>query len=116
MPAKLQGGDLDRRITILRDVGTTASAYNEHVENFTDLVTISAKRTDVSAGEAYRSAEVGAQLTARFVVRWSTIAASITPVDRLRFKGKVYNITAVRERAETRNQWREIDAVVRADK
>lgn len=116
MPAKLQGGELDRRITILRDVGTTASAYNEHVENFQDLVTIAARRRDVSDGEAYRSAEVGAQLTARFIVRWSTVTESITPLDRLRFRGKVYNITGVKEVIETRNQWREISAIMRADK
>lgn len=116
MPAKLQGGDLDRRITILRDVGTTASAYNEHVENFQDLVTISASRKDASGAEAYRSAEVGAQISARFTVRWSTLTASITPLDRIRFRGKVYNITLVRDRADGRNDWREIDAVVRADK
>lgn len=116
MPAQTQAGDLDRRITILRDVGAATSAYNEHVENFQDLVTLSARRRDVSDGEAYRSAEVGAQLTARFLVRWSTVTESITPLDRIRFRGKVYNITGVKEVADTRNQWREISAVMRADK
>lgn len=113
MPAQRQGGTFDRRITILRR-DTETTSYNEKRETFTDLATVAAGRRDVSAAEAYRSAEIGAQLTTRFVVRWSTVTASVTPLDRVRFRNDVYNITAVRDVG--RNDYREIDAVVRADK
>jgi SPP1 family predicted phage head-tail adaptor len=105
-------GELDRRITIQRAT-VTLNEFNEPIETWGDLTTVWAKRRDASATESYRAQEVGAEITARFTIRWSTTAASVTPRDRLNFDGRLYNITAVRDVG--RNQWREIDAVARAD-
>jgi SPP1 family predicted phage head-tail adaptor len=106
-------GDLDHRVEIHRLTGVV-NAYNEPVEVYALYATFWASRTDSSAGEAYRAREVGAELTARFAVRYSPQSATITPKDRLVLEsGGTYNITAVRE--VERNQWLEIDAVVRAD-
>jgi SPP1 family predicted phage head-tail adaptor len=105
-------GVLDRRITIQRAT-VTLNEFNDPIETWSDLTTVWAKRRDASATESYRAQEVGAQISARFTIRWSTTAASVTPTDRLSFDGRLYNITAVRDVG--RNQWREIDAVARAD-
>jgi SPP1 family predicted phage head-tail adaptor len=105
-------GELDRRITIQRAT-VTRNEFNEPIESWGDLTTVWAKRRDASAAEAYRAQEVGAEITARFTVRWSMIAATVNPSDRLSFEGKLYNITAVRDVG--RKQWREIDAVARAE-
>lgn len=110
-----QAGDLDRRVTIERAT-RTPNAFNEDVDVWSTLTTVAARRMDVSDAESYRAQEVGATISTRFLVRWSTLIDTVTPVDRLVFKGDVYNITAVREPAGTRNQWREISAVKRADK
>jgi SPP1 family predicted phage head-tail adaptor len=105
-------GDLDRRITIQR-AATTLNEFNEPIETWGDLTTVWARRRDASATESYQAQEVGAQLTARFTIRWSTTVESVNPRDRLSFEGRLYNITAVRDIG--RNQWREIDAVARVD-
>jgi SPP1 family predicted phage head-tail adaptor len=113
MPDKFGSGDLDRRITILRPE-ITFNEFNEPIETFVALMTVSAKRSDVSAGEAFRAQEVGAQLTTRFTLRWSDRAATVDARHRVRFGGRDYNITGIRER-EDRERWIEIDAVVRAE-
>jgi SPP1 family predicted phage head-tail adaptor len=114
MAQQLNGGSLDRRITIQR-MTVAVSAYNEPLETWVKLYGLWAKKLDTSAGEARAAAEVGASLSARFTVRWSTQAAGITPKDRVVYDGKTYNITAVRATLQ-RNTFIEIDTVVRADK
>lgn len=107
-------GILDRRITIQRAT-VDRNALNEPIETWGTLATVYAGAADASAGEAYRAQEVGAQITTRFTVRHSSTTATITPTDRISYGGRLYNITAVREKAGTRNRWIEIDAVARAD-
>ena len=116
MPAQKQAGNLDRRITIRRAVLTTGGGFNEPQETWTDLAAVWAKRADASASEAYRAQEIGAQISTRFTIRYSQLAATITPKDRIAFDGEEFNITAIREPVGTRNQWFEIDAVARADR
>jgi SPP1 family predicted phage head-tail adaptor len=107
-------GTLDRRITIRRAT-VTLNEFNEPIETWSDLATVWAKRTDASAAEGYRAQEVGAQISARFLIRYSSDVADVDPKDRIAFDGREYNIIGVREPQGTRNQWREIDAVARAD-
>ncbi len=113
MPAYIQGGELDRRIVILRSAPVT-NAYNEPVETFAAWKSFSAKRRDASASESYRAVEVGAQISTRFTVRYSSQTSTITPKDRIAFGDHQYNITGVRQVG--RNRWIEIDAVARDDK
>jgi SPP1 family predicted phage head-tail adaptor len=108
----MSAGELDRRITIQRAT-MTPNEFNEPIETWGDLTTVWAKRRDASETESYRAQEVGAEITARFTIRWSSVVASVNPRDRLSFDGRLYNITAVRDVG--RNRWREIDAVARAD-
>lgn len=107
-------GNLDRRITIRRAT-ITYNEFNDPVESWADLVTVWAKRRDASATESYRAQEVGAQITARFTIRYSSDVADVDPKDRIAFGGREYNITGAREPEGTRNEWIEIDAVARAD-
>ena len=107
-------GDLDRRITIQRAT-TTLNEFNEPIETWTDHATVWAKRSDASAVESYRTQEVGAEITARFIIRRSTQVHDVNPRDRVSFNGKVYNITRVSEPVGTRNFWLEIHAAARAD-
>jgi head-tail adaptor len=83
---------------------------------WTDLATVAASRSDASAGEGYRAQEVGASISARFLVRYNPLTASVTPRDVLVHDGEVFNITGVREPVGTRNAWIEIDCVARADR
>lgn len=105
-------GDLDRRITIER-AALTANEFNEPIATWSEYATIWANRKDASAAESYRAQEVGAQITTRFTVRWSTDVADVGPKDRLASEGRSFEIVSAREIG--RQQWLEIDAVARAE-
>jgi SPP1 family predicted phage head-tail adaptor len=113
MPDKIGAHDLDRRIVIL-EPQITFNEFNEPIETFEELMRVAAKRSDVSTTEAFRAQEIGAELTARFTIRWSARASAIDARHRVRFGGKDYNITGIRER-EDRERWLEINAVVRSE-
>lgn len=105
-------GALDRRITFLRFT-SAPNGFNEQIQTWADLKTVWANVVDASASESYRAQEVGASISVRFTVRWSSISSGINPKDRIRYADREYDITAVRNVG--RNVWREIDAVARAD-
>jgi SPP1 family predicted phage head-tail adaptor len=112
--ARLEARDLDRRITILRTVAAPSGPFNEPPgAAWLTLAEVDAKVVDASAGESYRAAEVGSQITARFTVRWSPTVADVNPRDRIRWRGRDYDITAARDVG--RRKWRELDAVARAE-
>jgi SPP1 family predicted phage head-tail adaptor len=113
MPQETQAGHLDRRIVVERAT-MAANAFNELVPTWFTLVELWAMRRDASAAESYRAAEVSAQISTRFRVRYSTVTATVDEKDRISFEGKVYNITATRRIG--RNQWIEWDAAARDDK
>ncbi len=108
------GGQLDDRIEIQRAT-VAPNDLGEPVETWATLATIWAAKSDVSAAEAYRAQEVGAQITTRFLVRYSLVTVSVNATDRIAFRGRLFNVTGVRERSGTRNSWLEIDAVARDD-
>ena len=107
-----RAGKFDRRI-VIRRATVSYSAFNEPVETFADYLTVWAECNDVSAGESWRSAEIGAEISTRFKIRWSQQTADINPRDRILFDNVEYNIVAVRDQG--RRLTREIDAVARAE-
>lgn len=112
MPAQTEAGDLDFRITVQRH-SVNINAFNEAVPVYATIASLWAQRTDASAAESYRAQEVGAQITARFKIRHSTLAATITEKDRILFEDRTYNITQIRRIG--RREWIELDAVARDD-
>lgn len=105
-------GELDRRITIQR-YGITYNEDNEPVEGFSDLATVWASAQYASDGERVRAAEVGATITIRFQIRYSSTVASVNPKDRVLYDGKVFDISAVKELG--RREGLEISAAAAAD-
>lgn len=110
----MRAGELDRRITIERYT-ESRNEFNEPVLSWLPLATVWANRRDASASESWRAQEVGAQITTRFRIRYSSEVADVNPRDRIRYEGRLYNIVGVREAADGRNVALEIDAVARAD-
>jgi SPP1 family predicted phage head-tail adaptor len=108
MPA----GKLDQRITIERHT-TTQNEYGEEIESWVTYTTVWASKQDVSDRERIAASEVSAEITTRFVVRYSTKAASITPKDRIVFNDVNYNIFGVKE--ISRRKGLEITAAARVD-
>ncbi len=106
-------GRLDRRIQFQR--ATLVDDGFSQVEEWEDHGTpIWAQKTDVSDSERWRANEVQAQITTRFLVRYSAFTADLTPKDRLVSDGVEYNITGIKE-GSGRRQWLEITAASRTD-
>lgn len=109
-------GELDRRITLQRaTVSDTGNAYGEPQETWTTIATVWARRMDASAAEKYRAREVGAEITRRFRIRYSSDVSDISPTDRLLYNSVIHQITGIWEPEDTRNRWIEIDCVARSD-
>jgi SPP1 family predicted phage head-tail adaptor len=105
-------GDMARRVTLQRAT-VTRNDFNEEIEAWGTLAVVWAHRKDVSAAEQMRASEVGAQLSTRFRIRYSTTVSTLNPRDRLIYRGLTYNITGVREKDA--NRWLEVDCVARDD-
>lgn len=105
-------GRLDRRITISRAT-ESRDASNNVVSTWSDLTTVWASRQDIRDSERIAAQEVGAEITTRFQIRWSSVVSGVTPKDRISFAGRVYDIVAVKETA--RRAWLEITASARAE-
>lgn len=108
----LRSGELDRRITIERFT-ETRDEFNNVVKIWADLATVWASKLDVSDSERVASQEVGAEISTRFRVRYSSVVSDLNPKDRLRFGGRVYEISAVKE--IERREGFEISASARAE-
>ncbi len=109
----MRAGDLDRRVTLERAT-VSQDAMNEDVLTWSPLATVWASYEPVRDGERFRAAETAAGLSARFVIRWSSAVADLTPRDRVMFDGVVHEIVAVKEHGG-RRVGIEISCVGRAD-
>jgi SPP1 family predicted phage head-tail adaptor len=104
--------DLDRRVTFQRAT-TVDNEYNEPVETWQDLVSVPAKRQDLSDRqrlEFLAAGQVGAFTIVRFTVRSSSITRTITPVDRLTHEGAIWEIHSIKELDEGRRRFLEVTA------
>lgn len=108
----MEAGKLDRRITLQR-YGITYNADNEPIEGFADLATVWASVQYASDGEKIRAAEVGATISIRFQIRYSSTVAGINPKDRVIYDGKTFDISGVKELG--RREGLEISAAAAAD-
>lgn len=92
----IAAGRLSRRITIERAT-TAKNDLNEDVATWSTLTTVWAEATPLSDGERIRAQEVAAQISMRFVIRWSPIVAGIDPRDRIVYAGRLYDVWGVKE-------------------
>lgn len=108
----MSAGELDRRIQFRR-AALIDDGYADS-ERFADHGTpVWAKKRDVSDGERWRAAEVSAQITSRFKVRWGPFTSGITPKDQLVCEGVTYAIVGIKEVG--RRRYLEITAAARID-
>jgi SPP1 family predicted phage head-tail adaptor len=109
----MRAGALDRRI-VLQRATFAPNDFNEPVATWSDLITVWAAVYQVTDVEQFRAQEIGAEVTTRFTIRYSSGVADLGPTDRVAFDGREYNITGVRELG--RREWLEIRAVARAER
>lgn len=109
----MQAGKLDRRITVQRNTPTVDGAGGE-IAGWADLCTVWASKQDVRDVERAQAAAIGASITTRFQVRWSSITSTIDVEDRILFDGRAYDVKATKEIG--RREGVEITAAARAER
>lgn len=92
----ISAGRLDRRIVIERAT-YTQNAMGEQVPTWAPLATVWAEATPLSDGERIRAAEVSAEISMRFVIRWSPLVEDVNPKDRVSYDGRIWNLWGVKE-------------------
>lgn len=115
MAKNMRAGTLDRILTIERK-STTTDAFGGEVETWAPIAgleDIPASVEEIPDGEVWRAAEVQATVTTRFVIRWSPAAAGVTPLDRVKYAGKTFDINRTKELQ--RRKGVELTAAARAE-
>lgn len=108
----MEAGKLDRRVQFQRSTLTDNGL--EDVQTWADHgLPVWASKTDVSDGERLRADQVSANLTARFVVRWSSFTADLTAKDRIIYAGETFDIFGIK--GIGRREGLEITAGARVD-
>lgn len=108
----MRAGKLDRRIRLERK-SVTYSASGEPQEGWATLATRWAEARPLRGTERFSDPQLIAKGFTTFRLRWSGDVAGVTPLDRVIFGGRIYDVAGVRELG--RRVGIEIDAVVRAD-
>ena len=112
----MDAGPLNRKITLQR-FSVQRDRMNSAVETFTDIARVSANYKPVSDGEKLRGGERIADLSARFIIRYSSLVADLKPKDRALFEGRTFEIAGVKEvqSKSGRREGLELTAVARTD-
>lgn len=110
-----RAGELDRRIRIDRANASQDATGGETSGGFSPLATVWAKRTDLSAAEAFKADERASTRMTMFKVRSSVTTRNTTPKDQIHHDGQDYEITGIKETKDGRNNYLEFTTVVRND-
>ena len=92
----MNAGPRNRRITLQRAI-TTKDAFNADIETWGALATVWASADPLSDAERVRAQEVGAVMSMRFGILWSSVVDDLSPTDRLIYGGRTFNIVGVKE-------------------
>ena len=92
--------DLDRRITVQRNMPGVANTLGENPDNWSDFKTVFAKRNDLRDSEKVAAGQVSGSLVSRFVIYSTNDSRTITTMDRLFVDTKVWQIHGVKELAD----------------
>ena len=92
----MQSGKLDRSVIIER-AAAARDDFNNEVVTWHPLIKRRASWRPATAREQLASQENGASVEAVFEIRWSTMASTINPKDRLRFNDRIYDIAEATE-------------------
>jgi SPP1 family predicted phage head-tail adaptor len=90
-------GPLDRRITLERFTATRDARSGEQVKTWAPIATVWASRRRATARETLAAAEIAAEVSDVFEIRYEDEWADLGPLDRLMFEGRTYQIASVDE-------------------
>lgn len=105
---------LDRKAQFLRRIGVNGPLGMEYTWQDHGSP-VSAARHDVNDSEKAAAGWIEATMVSRFIVRSSTFTRDISPIDRLRQGGRVWDIQGIKEVPKARHAFLEITAKARTD-
>jgi SPP1 family predicted phage head-tail adaptor len=108
----MRAGFLDRRVVIERAALVTDD-FGQDIETWQPIATVWASKADIRDAERVAAQQVGATVTTRFQMRWSSRVRDISPRDRVVHAGDVYQVVAVKELG--RREGLEVTATAEAD-
>lgn len=112
----MKAGKLDRKIVIQRYTGGSVDAFGENTSgSWGTFITVSASRKDVSDSEKVSAGQVNAVRMSRFVIRSSANSRTVTPVDRVSYDSKIWDIHGIKETNEGRMKYLELTVMAQAD-
>lgn len=85
----------NRRVQMLTRT-TSTTTFNETVQAWTPSGHLYAHHMPASDGERFNTGQVQATVSDRFIVRALGAALDLTTLDRLRFKGRDYEIVGIK--------------------
>lgn len=94
--AEVQALSFDREIRIERYTATDTEMGGE-TQEWAELATVIASKVDISGSEDPAAGSIQAAVVTRFRVRWAPVLADLSPLDRVVYEGRVYDIKAVKE-------------------
>lgn len=89
----MRAGRLDRRIIIEQNT-PTLNSHGDEVDSWATLATVWAEFVPLRGAEKFQSEQTLAQADYRFRIRHRT---DVTPKERIKLNGDIYDITAVLE-------------------
>lgn len=98
-----------QRFTLIDDGYQTIEVWADHGSP------VSAARHDVNDSEKAAAGWIEATMVSRFLVRSSTFTRDISPLDRLRHGGRIWDIQGIKEAPKGRHAFLEITARARTD-
>lgn len=105
----MRAGKLDRRITIRRYQVIGHNEFNEEIRDWADVATVWAQQRPNRGSERFAAQQVAGTAVMMFHIRYRDVKVE----DVIRYDGKEWNVTDVREVG--RRVVTEIDCVARQD-
>lgn len=90
-------GDFDRRVRFERATPTDDGFSSDVRTTWTPIATVWASVVALSDGEKWRAGAVGATVSHRIKVRYSSVLAGLKPTDRVVFEGRTLQIGPPKE-------------------
>lgn len=93
----MSAGELDRRVRFERKTVEDDGFSADGTVSWVPIATVWASVVAVSDGEKWRAGALGAIVSHRIRVRFSSVFADLTAADRVVYRGDVLEIGAVKE-------------------
>lgn len=93
----MNAGELDRRIRIERDGSPSHDGYQNVPGQPVTVAAVAARHRPGVGIERFANSEVAAIAPIVFEIRWSRRVADVSPVDRIEFEGRMYDIQRVEQ-------------------